>query len=265
MNKNTKFSIFVKLCGGLGNQLFQIANGYAYSLRFNKNFYVSKTWDGIKSERPSYWNSILKNLQPYLKDISDFKGTLYREPTWSYKEIPYIEGDVIFEGYFQCEKYFEDYSEEVRKLFDIYPENKEFKNSKEDKYSIAIHIRRGDYLKYPEFHYILQKDYYDKARKIIEIKIKPYNYVYFSEDTEWVKETFKDDIGESDKIISRLSDIEEFQLMMNCDGFIIANSSFSWWASWFSKSDIIVAPKNWFGPHFRESWNSIYRKCFDLV
>ena len=109
-------SVYVKLCGGLGNQLFQIANGYANALRYNKNFYVSKIWPGINSHRPTYWDSLLKNLQPYLKDISEFKGTLYKEPTWEYKEIPYIEGDVIFEGYFQCDKYFQDYSEDVRKL-----------------------------------------------------------------------------------------------------------------------------------------------------
>jgi hypothetical protein len=258
-------SVYVKLCGGLGNQLFQIANGYAYSLRYNKNFYISRTWHGMKPERPSYWDSIFKCLQPYLKDLSEFRGTLYKEPTWYYKEIPYIEGDVIFEGYHQCEKYFEDYSEEVRKLFNIYPKDTEFKNSKENKSSIAVHIRRGDYLKCPEFHYILQKDYYDKAKEVIKSKINSCNYIYFSEDTEWVKETFKHDIDKEDKIISGLSDIEEFQLMVNCKGFIIANSTFGWWASWFSQSELIVAPKNWFGPLFNESYESIYRKCFDIV
>ena len=54
-------SVHVNLCGGLGNQLFQIANGYAYALRHNKNFYVSRNWTGINLERPSYWDSLLKN------------------------------------------------------------------------------------------------------------------------------------------------------------------------------------------------------------
>ena len=260
--------VYVKLCGGLGNQLFQIANGYAYSLRFNKNFYVSRTWDGMTSYRPSYWDSLLKNLQPYLKDVSEFKGTLYREPTWEYREIPFIEGNVIFEGYFQCEKYFEDYREDIRKLFGIYRQEK---NLPEDlkQFSICVHIRRGDYLKNPLFHTILQKDYYDKAKEILskhilnpEIKLK---YIYFSEDTNWVKETFGDSMSEKDQIVSGLSDIEEFQLMVNCDCFIIANSTFGWWASWFAKSGFIAAPEAWFGPQFGGTWNSIYRKDFIII
>jgi hypothetical protein len=259
-----KFSVYTILQGGLGNQLFQIANGYAYSLRHNKNFYVSRTWHGLKPERPSYWDSIFKCLQPYLKDPSEFKGTFYREPSWNYKEIPYIPGDVIFEGYFQCEKYFEDYSEAVRKLFNIYPEPKSSSDI-----SVAIHIRRGDYLKFPNFHPVLQKEYYDETKKKIEekIEVKP-NYVYFSEDTEWVKETFKNDITEKDTIISGMSDIEEFQMMVNCDHFIIANSTFGWWASWFANSKLIIAPKVWFGPDFVKdhgSWNSIYRDIFKII
>jgi hypothetical protein len=259
-----KDSVYVTLCGGLGNQLFQIANGYAYSLRYNKNFYISRTWYGLKPERPSYWDSIFKHLQSYLKDPSEFKGTFYREPTWNYKEIPFISGDVIFDGYFQCEKYFEDKSEEIRKLFNIYPEPKSSSDI-----SVAVHIRRGDYLKFPNVHPVLQKEYYDEAKKYIEEKInnKP-RYIYFSEDTQWVKETFKNDITEKDKIISDMLDIEEFQMMINCNHFILANSTFSWWASWFADSKQIVAPKIWFGPDFVKDhghWDSIYRNTFFVI
>jgi hypothetical protein len=260
MKKNC---VYVKLCGGLGNQLFQIANGYAYSLHFNKDFYVSRTWEVMKPERPSYWNSILKTSQPYLKDISEFKGTYYKEPQWNYQQIPYIEGDVIFDGYFQSEKYFEDYSFALRKYFNIYPEKDSSKTT------VAIHIRRGDYLKHPEFHTILTKDYYDSAKKIIEEKLgyRPI-YKYFSEDTEWIKETFKDDIIDSDIVVPPKPDIEEFQEMINCDHFILANSSFSWWASWFSdfeckEPQIVIAPKKWFGVYMeqqKQDWSSIYRK-----
>jgi len=256
-----KHCVYVKLCGGLGNQLFQIANGYAYSLRYNKNFFVSKTWDGMKPERPSYWNSILKPIQPYIKDISEFRGTHYKEPQWNYQKIPNIEGDIILEGYFQSEKYFSDYSEEVRKLFGIYPIHSELKNK------VAIHIRRGDYLLVPNYHTILQKDYYDKGKEILEKKLETQNlqYVYFSEDTEWVKETFKNSMKESDNILSRLSDIEEFQLMINCNHFILANSSFSWWASWFSDIDneaVIIAPSKWFGKDCHKNWSAIYKDKF---
>jgi hypothetical protein len=112
-----------------------------------------------------------------------------------------------------------------------------------------------------------EKDYYDKGKEILEKKLETQNlqYVYFSEDTEWVKETFKNSMKESDNILSRLSDIEEFQLMINCNHFILANSSFSWWASWFSdihNEAVIIAPSKWFGKDCHKNWSAIYKDKF---
>ena len=35
-------------------------------------------------------------------------------------------------------------------------------------------------------------------------------------------------------------------LMTMCSGHITANSSFSWWGAYLSKSNVIVSPRNWF-------------------
>lgn len=267
-------SVFVNCLGGLGNQIFQIANGFVYAKKYNKSFFLSKSWNGLSKERPSYWDSVLQSCKDNLCEKDEFKNsTLYKESKFNYSLIPFIEGNVSFEGYFQSETYFEDYSEDLRKFLNIYPKKD---NSKDiisrdviSKEIVAIHIRRGDYLKHPEFHTILTKTYYDEAKKIIEEKLgyRP-NYKYFSEDTKWVNEQFKDDLNEDDEVVLPKSDIEEFQEMINCDHFILANSSFSWWASWFSDFDrkipqIVIAPKEWFGVYMKsqnQDWSSVYRK-----
>jgi hypothetical protein len=53
--------------------------------------------------------------------------------------------------------------------------------------------------------------------------------------------------------------------MSLCDHFIIANSTFSWWASWLSISQsesdkIVICPDKWFGPSGSKDYQDIYCK-----
>jgi hypothetical protein len=47
---------------------------------------------------------------------------------------------------------------------------------------------------------------------------------------------------------TNLSASETLQLFRRCDGYIIANSSFSWWAAMLSQAvnPIVIAPTKWF-------------------
>ena len=102
--------------------------------------------------------------------------------------------------------------------------------------SIAIHIRR---IKYEDKLHI---DYYLKALNIFN-GVNKKQFFVFSDDIEWCKNNF---YTNEFIYVSGNSEIEDFYLMSKCKNFIIANSSFSWWAAWLSKSKNkkIVAPKN---------------------
>jgi GR25 family glycosyltransferase involved in LPS biosynthesis len=258
-------AIIVKPNGGLGNQLFQIANGYACSLRFNKRFFITSSWDGMSKDRPSYWTTCLKGLNKYLVEAKRVKRIKrYKEPKFSYSEIPKCKGHICLEGYYQSEKYFEEYKEAIKKLF-ILPEDLR-PNFVKEGICVAIHIRRGDYLTKSDYHVNIERFYYDNAKKIIEEKLgfRP-NYYYFSDDITWVQEEFKDSLLENDKFISGYKDYEELYIMSLCNHFIIANSTFSWWGTWLSvtqseDSKIVIAPETWFGPSGNQDYQDIYCK-----
>ena len=74
---------------------------------------------------------------------------------------------------------------------------------------------------------------------------------------------FKDETKESDKFISGYKDYEELYIMGKCDHFIIANSTFSWWAAWLSttqneENKIVIAPDTWFGYSGPQDYQDIY-------
>jgi hypothetical protein len=252
-NEDKTSAVVVSPCGGLGNQLFQIANGYAYSLRHNKRFFVTNSWKGITKSRPTYWNTLLQSIKPHLiKQGQCRKTKKYIESCFSYKEIPFFNINFVLHGYYQSEDYFYDFKDEIRKLFK-FPDSIKKNYIDKNGICIAIHIRRGDYKKSPDFHTLVPKSYYDKAKKIIEEKLGLIpNYYYFSDEPDWVKENFKDNMKESDKVISGFKDYEELYIMTQCDHFIIANSTFSWWGAWLSETQkesekIVIAPEPWFG------------------
>lgn len=257
-------AIIVMPNGGLGNQLFQIANGYAYSLRYGKRFLICKSWKGMSKARPCYWRSILQNLQSYLINPRQCQKTKrFTENSFSYEAIPTFDTNIVFEGYYQSEKYFIDYETEIQKLFSF---PKDLFSSlpilKQERLCVAVHIRRGDYIIQSDYHSIIPKEYYVKAKALLEEKLGCVPiYYFFSDNIEYVKEM--DIINEDDKIITKYQDYEELYLMSQCDHFIMANSSFSWWAAWLSQSQpkekkIVIAPDNWFGPKGPQDYYDVY-------
>ena len=139
-------------------------------------------------------------------------------------------------------------------------------NDNIDLNSIALHIRRTDYLK-NNFHKPLSLNYYYNALEQLS-KQKDINKLYiFSDDLQWCKQQFKYKSLDPE-YVSLKSDIQELYMMSKFKNIIIANSSFSWWAAYLNNLDndkIIYCPKNWFnnGCHLNtkdlrpNSWNII--------
>lgn len=243
--------------GGLGNQMFQIAATWALSKELNVGccFNLNQTniiTQGHKASK--YSNSLFKNLNI---DCSSSITNYYKEPKFSYSEIPKVDHCMLI-GVFQSEKYFVKYKKNLDEIFFIDQERINKIKNKLSTFSngekiTSIHVRRGDYLNKPNYHPVCSVSYYKKAIEISETN----KFVIVSDDIKWCKENFVSD----NFLFSESSDeLEDFYTIMSCDNHIIANSSFSWWGSYLSKSQNkkIISPSVWFGPNGHQDTQDIY-------
>lgn len=252
--------IIIQLIGGLGNQMFQYAAAKALSLEKNQPLVVDisafKTYKlhrfglyhfATKLKFYTLFNKIIRNKLFY-------RYKVYKEAKFNY-DVDFFnqkDANIYIEGYFQSEFYFKKYAKEIRADFEITTPLKDkttyFITKMEQVAAVSIHIRRGDYLLH-EVHNTNKEEYYIKALKLIESKIKKPVYFVFSDDINWAKENFLPtfethyiDFNDAS------SNYEDLQLMASCKHNIIANSSFSWWGAWLNKNPekIVIAPKKWF-------------------
>ena len=109
---------YVNVCGGIGNQLFQVANGYSYSRKHNKDLYIdTSSWTASQGQSPEvYKDTIFKNFK--------YGSSVYRnvipitEKEFNYGPLPFLEGSVSLTGYYQSLKYFDDYLDVLKgKIF----------------------------------------------------------------------------------------------------------------------------------------------------
>lgn len=248
--------------GELGNNLFQTAtlielskkHNIPFQLINNRNCYIS-----IK-DRPLELEEMFEYSFDYHNE--DFLSFIhYKAPDtqgiFEYTPINLdFSQDIVIEGYFQSEKYFENTKNDI--INDFFLPKKHNIDYILNKYgsllqqnNLSIHIRvGGDRATLQHSHKNISTEYYLTAiNKIIEIDSTIENYIVFSDNIEYCKSLFGDNTNI--KYIENEKNYIDLFLMSMCRYNIIANSTFSWWAAYLNKNSnkIIVAPKTeWFGP-----------------
>ncbi|MBD1420246.1 alpha-1,2-fucosyltransferase [Sphingobacterium chuzhouense] len=265
----------VKFLGGLGNQMFQ----YGFYLA------LQKTFKKVKADLTGFENYTLHNgfelndiFNIKLNTASEFDLNLYlpNNRKWKWRKLrrlyrtrrAYTEETMSFGydrtifsdkqnryywGYWQHIDYINRVSKELREHF-RFPQitdtrSEELIHRIQQRESVSLHIRRGDYLIEANQHLgsICDHNYYEKAIAYIKSKIDAPLFIVFSNDIPWCRETFKDiDAVFVDWNIGKQSYID-MQLMSLCNHNIIANSSFSWWGAWLNNNPdkIVVSPDKW--------------------
>jgi len=223
--------------GNLGNQLFQIASCIGIAKHF-----------GAEAAFPAWeYEKYFENPLP--KGYS--KGGTIKENHFHFA-FEQFDNDCDITGWLQSEKYFERSKVEVRKqlkfkwkfLGDLMAENKEWF----EKDTIAISVRRGDYVNNPNYA-LLPINYYIGALLKEFPDYHNYNIIIFSDDMEYCKLHFQ---CLPNVYYAEGNAIEQLCLMSLCDHFIIANSTFSWWGAWLGEKEHskVIKPNYHFGYEF---------------
>lgn len=212
--------------GKMGNAMFQAACTIALAKRNNDSFLFPSTWKYRNSfNLPK--NCFTANIRPALT---------FNEAGFHYSPIVY-RNNLDLLGYFQSEKYFKDFEGDIRTFFT--PTS----NTPSKPGVASIHVRRTDYLKFPNHHPTLDMKYYEKAMEKVGVN----KFLVFSDDIPWCKQHF---VGNQFEFSENHNEITDLALQMKCEHNIIANSTYSWWAAWLNdnKEKKVVCPEKWFGP-----------------
>lgn len=187
---------------------------------------------------------------------------LYHDDVMIYDffDFPKPRGNEIYiKGWFQNQHYFENVREELQSSFRVsIPPSEDSKKELDgilQSDSVAVHIRRGDYLN-PQWSYLNLCDYeYYRAamEKVADAVRDPVFYIFSNtkEDVLWIKENYDFSKYRVRYMAYDNPAYEDFRLMYSCRHFIISNSTFSWWAQYMGScpDKIVVAPSMWHKEH----------------
>lgn len=259
--------ITCKLAGGLGNMMFQIAFVYAYAKDFphcTPVFVRDHTLPNQGRNYANYLDSVFKNLN-WVDSYNDLNDPIVvPESVMLHGQIePDLRPmkfsgmhDYVFDGHFQNWRLFQNIEEELPDIFNWPSKQPFFKNR------VGIHVRRGDYVKFPNHHPMLPIEYYKDILSRLPEDVSGIDI--YTDSPEWCKKHFPEVniiIGSDHKI----TDWHEMQLMSRYNYLIISNSSFSWWAAYLASGDTeVYAPKTWFGPAVTENYD-MHHPFFNLV
>jgi hypothetical protein len=255
--------VYIHRQGGLGNQLFQVAAGYAHAKKHGTILTVSST---TTPNRSDFNNSIFKNIPKINMSPSNCQQVY--EPQFNYTPFPNNKSISLF-GYFQSAKYFEEYRCDILRELTFTMPDIVSKYRTSDKVLVSLHVRRTDYAQLPDYHPLQTMEYYTSAMSYFPNAI----FIVFSDDIRWCKENIKGDniryIEYNSGVSDDLNVLSDLYNMSLCDHHIIANSSFSWWGMYLNKNDtakMVIAPQKWFGPACPvKNWQDIYPKnCIKL-
>lgn len=272
--------IVTKITGGMGNQMFMYALGFALAEKHHTKMLLDLSglnngeriyaMDKFKITHKEIWKpgrlvqlyyqlirkfglcEVQKKIAVILRNLIGNRSLiLIAEKSISFdKDILLLPDNVILDGYWITSKYFSSVEKKLRKEF-----RWRYEVSQNTKYwekiirscecAVSLHVRRGDYVSNNEnksLYCQLGNEYYYTAVDCLKKNNKNMVLFVFSNDVNWCKENLK--FSDMTYYVSGNDEQhghEDMYLMSLCTHNIVANSTFSWWGAWLnSNPDKIV-------------------------
>ena len=282
--------IVARIEGGLGNQLFQYAFGMQLAAQHQAELVLDLS---SYSNRPAH-GYLLDSLSIGARELSiderkrvpgryqngkrsilsafSFRGNDFRRvrerPFGFAEKYMSAPNDCYLVGYWQSEQFFRDVTSSVRTQFQpsamLSTETLRIRERMLNSSSIAIHLRRGDYITTkPMAARNLSVGYY-KECIALQMERRPNSEVYvFSNDIAWCRKNLN--LGCPIHFVEHTNSATAFEdlwLMTAAESLVIANSTFSWWGAYLAERQdrTVYAPKSWFHPN---TLDDQYLNCLD--
>ncbi|WDQ18272.1 alpha-1,2-fucosyltransferase [Rhodopirellula sp. P2] len=279
--------IVTRLIGGLGNQLFQYAFGHSLARRTYQtlliddsafeeyrlhplaidhfNISASRLSDADRSRVPGKFRRtpVGRALDQFGRRIvPGYVGALpvRREKPFGFREsMRTSERDLYLDGYWQSEKFFPGLRDSLREEFRLREQPSEttlrLSEQMNNENSVAIHVRRGDYVtssKAKQIYRTLDADYYRSCLLDLAARETDLKLYLFSNDVPWCESNL--DVGIPFTPVQHTDGQtahEDLHLIAQCRHVVIANSTFSWWGAYLGRphdSRRVYYPEPWFHP-----------------
>ena len=250
--------IFSRMVGGLGNQLFQTAAFLKYRrhkekviISFLGDIHIPKRLNCLNSiyERPNWLyfdNSKKLNLLTkfFARTSAGLRFGSYlplvgiNDRNFYYEKSNFLNQRILFlDGYFNQDWTYSKLNK-LFKIFKLKPINLTQQQLKMCNQNVIIHIRGGDFISIEKLN-ICKVDYYKNSIKYALSKgLK--NFIVISEDQKYSKEIIKElkkcfpNLQIS--LLQSTSIEKDFNIIRSSKLAILSNSTFSWWASFLSKT-----------------------------
>ena len=273
--------IVSRIEGGLGNQMFQYAYGLFLARKHNVPLvlditsYAAKPANGFLLDRfqidaqfagPQEWRQFpYKYLDSQFRNWHSWLGLaqglhlVKEKPFGFHAKHLHAPNQSYVVGYWQSERYFPNLRDQLLKQFrphvPLSDDTLRLCEYMRNENSIAIHVRRGDYLSNPvnvKLYRELGADYYRSCINDWAAHHRQARVYIFSNDMAWCKANL--DLKLPATFVEHTTGqtaYEDLWMISQAACCVIANSTFSWWGAWLNQrpDKTIYAPRFWFHPH----------------